>query len=217
MEYYGGFGSLKYDLQSTFPSSLTSNGTAKWSIFNADIASSTATRASASLTVSYSNVDWPFLQTVYGWAAFQYQAWARGEIVIRDQQPQTILLYTESILEFRVDGKSYFGGDFFTFRRAPLVLHLEPGPHTIELRLVRDVRAMGGIGTPTIGVKVEAQLTTSLIEINAERNVISDVINGTLASPYASVAIRNNAQFKMEVSGISSADVMMRLLMIALN
>ena len=90
---------------------------------------SDATSANASLSVAYSNVDWDFLKVVYGWAAVQYQAWARGELHVGGNETQHLVLHTDTILEFWVDDQHYFGGDFYTYRKAPPVLHLQPGSH----------------------------------------------------------------------------------------
>jgi hypothetical protein len=86
---------------------------------------SDATSANASLSVAYSNVDWDFLKVVYGWAAVQYQAWARGELHVGGNETQHLVLHTDTILEFWVDDQHYFGGDFYTYRKAPPVLHLQ--------------------------------------------------------------------------------------------
>jgi predicted esterase len=148
-------------------------------------------------------VDWTFLQAVYGWSALQYQAWARGEILINADKEQTIFLYTDHVLEYAIDGTRHFGGDFYAFRKAPLVLHLTPGRHVIDLRLVRDVRAMGGVGAPTIDVDLELEAVNSTLELGSDRIMISDVVNGRIASPLGSVTVRNNGKHWIQIVGIS--------------
>ncbi|KAF2121254.1 hypothetical protein BDV96DRAFT_563871 [Lophiotrema nucula] len=207
LEYLGGFRDLQYDQDAQFRSSLPVNGTAKWSIAQAKQTTSTPTSANASLTISYSNVDWAFLKIVYGWAAVQYQAWARGEITVLGNETQHVILYTDWILEFWIDDAHYFGGDFFTFRKAPPVLHLEPGTHRIDLRLVRDVRALGGINEPTIDVLLELQQTTGTLELAKPGVLMSDVVDGKLASPVGSVALRNAGQDDIEIVEIRSSNV----------
>jgi hypothetical protein len=207
LEYYGGFASLNYDPESSFPSSLAADGVASWMITRVKESEFDLNHALVSLNVDFPNVDWVALQSVYGWAALQYQAWARGQIEVKSLKPCTVLLYTESILEFYIDGRPYFGGDFYGFRRAPLVLRLTPGIHTIDVRLIRDVRAMGGVGTPEISAKIEAQLTSSLIDVPYQHTIISHVIHGSLASPYASISVRNNGPIQLRISSIWSTDV----------
>lgn len=131
----------------------------------------------------------------------------------------TVTLYTDGILEYAVDGVRTFGGDFYSFRKAPLVLHLKPGKHVIDLRLVRDVRAFGGVGAPTIDANLEARVAPSDptihgseirvspndLEVAGDRVIVSDVVDGRLASPHGTVAVRNNGTGWVEVFAITDA------------
>ncbi|KAF2878201.1 hypothetical protein BDV95DRAFT_556907 [Massariosphaeria phaeospora] len=207
LEYVGGFKQLQYDPDAHFRSSLPSNGAAKWNITQATQVSSSATSANASLSIVYSNVDWDFLKVVYGWAAVQYQAWARGELVVRGNETQHVILHTDAILEYWVDDVHFFGGDFFTFRKAPAVLHLAPGTHKLDLRLVRDVRAFGGILAPTIDVLVDVKQASGTLELAKPGILMSDVVDGRLATPSGSVILRNSGEDDIEIVGIQSADV----------
>ncbi|KAL1795700.1 hypothetical protein ACET3X_005924 [Alternaria dauci] len=202
LEYYGGFRSLRYDPKATFRSSLPTNGTASWNVTQAVRTMSDATSANASLSVAYANVDWDFLKVVYGWAAVQYQAWARGELNIGGNETQHLVLHTDTILEFWVDGQHYFGGDFYTYRKAPPVLHLKPGSHRIDLRLARDVRAFGGILAPSIDVVVDVQKATGSLELAKPGILVSDVIDGKLASSIGSVYLRNTGEEDVEILSI---------------
>ncbi|KAH7089554.1 hypothetical protein FB567DRAFT_590365 [Paraphoma chrysanthemicola] len=202
LEYVGGFRHLSYDSAATFRSSLPTNGSATWNITQAVQVSTSANSANASLSVSYSNVNWDFLKTVYGWAAVQYQAWARGELIVGGNETQHVILHTDAILEYWVDDVHYFGGDFYTFRKAPPVLHLEPGTHRIDLRLVRDVRAFGGILEPTIDVVVDVRQASGTLELVKPGLLLSDVVDGKLASPFASAFLRNSGQEDIEIVDI---------------
>ncbi|KAF2269009.1 hypothetical protein CC78DRAFT_540444 [Lojkania enalia] len=206
LEFLGGFRALEYDQNAQFRSSIPVNGTAKWSVIQAKQTTSTATSANASLSVSYSSVDWDFLKLVYGWAAVQYQAWARGEIIIGGNEIQHVILYTDWILEFWVNDTHYFGGDFFTFRKAPPVLYLTPGTHRIDIRLVRDVRALGGINNPTIDVLVDLQKASGTLELAKPGILMSDVVDGRLASPAGSVVLRNSGEGDVEIVHVQSSD-----------
>jgi hypothetical protein len=137
----------------------------------------------------------------------QYQAWARGNLVVGGNNTQHVILYTDAILEYWVDDVHYFGGDFFTFRKAPPVLHLAPGTHKIELRLVRDVRAFGGILAPTIDVLLHAELATGTLELAKPGMLMSDVVDGKLASPVGSVALRNSGESDIEIVDVQASDV----------
>jgi predicted esterase len=207
LEHLGGFKSLRYKPDATFRSSLPTNGTARWNITEVIQAATSSTSANASLSISYSDVDWEFLKTVYGWASVQYQAWARGELVIHGNETQSVVLHTDSILEYWVDDTHYFGGDYYTFRKAPPVLHLSPGTHRIDLRLVRDVRAFGGILEPTIDVVLDVQKVSGTLELARPGILMSDVIDGKLATPSGSVFLRNSGEHDIEVLGFRAANV----------
>jgi poly(3-hydroxybutyrate) depolymerase len=168
---------------------------------------SDATSANVSLSVAYSNVDWDFLKVVYGWAAVQYQAWARGELIVGGNETQHLILHTDAILEYWVDDQHYFGGDFYTYRKAPPVLHLKPGSHRIDLRLTRDVRAFGGILEPTIDVVVDVQKATGSLELARPGILVSDVIGGKLASSIGSVYLRNSGEEDVEILSIQHSSV----------
>lgn len=120
---------------------------------------------------------------------------------------QHLILYTDAILEFWVDDTHYFGGDFYTYRKAPPVLHLSPGTHRIDIRLVRDVRAFGGILAPTIDVLLHAEQALGTVELAKPGILISDVVDGQLASPWASVFLRNSGEDDVEIMDIRNSNV----------
>ncbi|ORY18022.1 hypothetical protein BCR34DRAFT_596592 [Clohesyomyces aquaticus] len=207
LEYLGGFRALQYDPRAQYRSSLPVNGTAKWAVVNSTKTSDTSSLGKASLSVRYDNVDWEFLKLVYGWAAVQYQAWARGDIVVHGDATQHVILYTSGILEYWLDDAHYFGGDYYSYRRAPPVLHLRPGSHKIDIRLVRDVRAFGGVLEPTIDVVLEAHEVSGTLELAKPGIFISDVVDGSLASSVASMSLRNSGEDDVEVVEIRPSDV----------
>ena len=207
LEYSGGFRNLSYDATVAFRSSLPTSGTASWSTTSAVQTSVSSTSATAALSITFSNVDWEFLKVVYGWAAAQYQGWARGELRVTGETAQHVVLHTDGVLEYWVDDEHYFGGDFYSFRKASPVLHLTPGVHQIDLRLVRDVRAFGGIAEPTINVVVEVQQVSGSLELSKPGILMSDVIDGRLATPIASISLRNSGEEDIEIVEIRPSDV----------
>ena len=207
MENQGGFRCLVYDSQAKYRSSLANGGFTKWSLHGALDLVETPNSFETTLRIGFSDVDWAFLQLVYGWAALQYQAWARGYITVGANEPQIITLSTENILEFWVDENLYFGGDLYAYGRAPLVLQLQPGDHRLDVRLIRDLRAMGGMGEPLIEVKLKAVLSIGDLAIVEEKLIAPDVINGKLAGRLASVPVRNEYHGWINIVGIETLDV----------
>lgn len=207
MEYFGGFRCLSYHERSSYHSSLAANGTIRWSIQRANRIDERPTVSQISLIVDFPKIDWVSLQSIYGWAALQYQAWARGCIIINAEEAQTVVLYSDSILEFWVDDAPYFGGDMYASRRAPLVLRLDPGPHKLDIRLVRDLRSMGGVGEPKIEVTIRCEISNGGIAILKEKLLLPEVVNGVLASNLGSLPLRNEHHNWIEVLAIASMDV----------
>lgn len=206
LEYYGGFRKLEYDEHATFRSSLASNGTVSWSKVNAKVSDpnpASPSQASAEISVSFPDIYGGFLQDVYGWPALQWQGWARGEIRIQSEAVKSLTLSVDKIIEFWIDDKHYFGGDFYGYGRAALSLHLHPGVHRIDVRLVRDVRAMGGIDA-TVDVNLYLRESDGvLMPVTRDDDgpysevLISDIQGGdfgSLASPYTAITLRNDAQ-----------------------
>lgn len=203
LESLGGFRSLQYDPKPRYQSSLAPEGLVSWTSQQAE---ENGDPAVADLTVDFPNIDWGYLRPIDGWASLQYQAWARGRLVIIGDSSQTIVMYTDNVLEFWVDDQPYFGGDFYAFRRAPLVLHLDPGSHKVDVRLIRDLRAMGGVGDPSIHIKLEAQKSDGGLTSTGELT-LPDIFAGKLASQLASISVRNEEQEWIDIQDIKSVDV----------
>ena len=185
---------MHYNKSSTYHSSIGVNATVGWSLQHVDALSQDANFVEAKITFAFPEIDWTFLQSIYGWAALQYQAWARGQIVIHAGQSKTVLLYTDNVLEYTVDGEHYFGGDFYAYRRAPLVLQLTPGVHQLDVRLIRDVRAMGGVGKPLLHVNIKVELSTNDLVVVEDKILLPEIVAGRLVSSLGSVPLRNEGQ-----------------------
>ena len=160
----------------------------------------------ADLTIDFPDIDWEYLRPIYGWASLQYQAWTRGKLIKAGESSQMIVIYTDNVLEFWVDDQPYFVGDFYAFRRAPLVLRLDPGSHQVDVRFIRDVRAMGGVGNPNIRIKLEAQKSSGGLAVTGEP-LLPDLFAGKLASHLASVSVRSEEFELIDVVDIQSLNV----------
>ncbi|KAM5464747.1 hypothetical protein MauCBS54593_006840 [Microsporum audouinii] len=204
LEAYGGFQSLHYDPMANFTSSLGLNGVANWSTASASV-NSTSSQKETILHISLPPDNLTSLQEVYGWDAKQYQAWARGMLTIPETNNSLVALYTDRIWEYRIDNKSYFGGDFFGFRRAPVLLDLTPGNHTVDLRVVRDVRALGAVGEPYIDATLIAHNMPKQLNVDSKSILVADVVDNRLISPYSSVTLHNAMGNSVKVVGIKAA------------
>lgn len=194
LESIGGFHSLDFNKESRFRSTLTANGTIGWTTTIAQV-TSLEDVVNVELQVAFPEIDWTFMQQVYGWAALQWQGWARGYLTITSDEVLSYNLNLERILELRIDDEHYFGGDFYGFHKAPLLLRLSPGRHEIDIRLVRDVRSMGGItSSPSIDARLLLTRTTNALRQDSQVLYPDRVADwkGPLSSSYASVILRND-------------------------
>lgn len=207
LEAFNGFHNLPVDDGAKFSSSLGIGGTVGWSTLE-DASSNDPDGGgpSTELNVAFPAVDWAFQQSVYGWAALQYQAFARGFTTVVGASCK-VAFYTDNVLELAVNNKPLFGGDVYGFRRAPLILKLASGENKIDLRLFRDVRTMGGVGSPSISVRLTVQRCNAVLHVVKKSVVLPDVINGKLTSPYASVIICNETEDRINVVAIRSCNV----------
>lgn len=159
--------------------------------------------------MSFPDIEWQALRDVYGWSALQWQAWARGEIIVRSKTTHVLTLSTRQVLEIWLDGVHYFGGDYFSYERALITLRLRPGVHRLDVRLVRDVRSMGGVGEPHVVVDLNLSARKGGL-LSHGHVVISDYVHfgdassAILASPHGSVVMRNDALEPLVVSGIKA-------------
>ena len=185
-------------MESKFHSPLARNASVQWSRIFCNTSSSKS-EAYVDLFAKFEEVDWEFAQKIYGWSAFQYQAWAKGHIFNHDTVSRTVSLFSEKILELWVNDLHVFGGDFFGFGRAPIVAELRPGLNNVSLRLVREVRSMGGTFPPTIQATLRVQLASRALEIVLDSIVLPDVINRRLCSSYGSIVVRNQAHTSLTI------------------
>ena len=118
-----------------------------------------------------------------------------------------MFVFTDGLLEIWMDGEPYFGGDIYKYRRAPAILKLDPGCHVIDLRLIRDVRSLGGVGEPRIEAVIEFNETSAQLAVDTDSLLTAEVVEGRLVSPLASVGVRNDLGTPAEVLWIKARGV----------
>ncbi|KAK6534290.1 hypothetical protein TWF281_005618 [Arthrobotrys megalospora] len=207
-EPYGGFQALEPDETSVFRSSLARNGTVRWS---ATDASSSQDQSSVFLSISFPDIDWDMMQSAYGWAGLQFQAWARGYF---DFHPRSnaadcsLILHTKQLQEIWIDGEHYFGGDVYGYGKAPIIVHLgtEAKRHIVDVRAVNDIRMFGGRKPPRIDIELAFKCLCDNLSIVEEASVFPDIVSGKSAGRYASIGVRNNGESPLDILEIQSHD-----------
>ncbi|EXJ93516.1 hypothetical protein A1O1_01908 [Capronia coronata CBS 617.96] len=203
IEFHGGIQSLISNEEPLYHSPLTRGANVHWSN-RTFIPIDTKTSTSVELVVDFPEVDWQFAQNVYGWSALQFQGWLKGRIWNADTGVQKVVLYPDNILELWVNEHHVFGGDFYGFQRAPVVVDLPPGLNNISVRLIRDVRSMGGTLPPVVRASLRADLALVPIDISPQSLVMPDVVGGRFCSPLGSITVRNQADSWIEVRQVSA-------------
>ncbi|KAL3459874.1 hypothetical protein BJX64DRAFT_198817 [Aspergillus heterothallicus] len=211
LEYWGGFVNLSYDTKDEYNSPLALGGIVKWHLASPSITNFHADKSKAEVVVSFPEIDWSFLQSIHGWSALQYQAWARGNLILAGSTHRTVAIYTDNVLEVAIGGRRHFGGDFYSYRRAPLIMELPPGEHVIDLRLIRDVRALGGEGDPAINVVFETEIQHEPLTIDERSLLIPETTDQKLGSTWATVNVQSNVGKWAKVLSISSPNATLML------
>jgi hypothetical protein len=217
LEYWGGFSNLPYDEEEEYNSPIAPGGTVKWGLVRSNVTSLRPNQSKTEIVVSFPEVDWDFLQSIYGWSALQYQAWVRGTLHLNGPIDQTVAIFMDGVLEVSIDSRRHFGGDFYSYRRAPLILELAPGDHIIEFRLIRDVRALGGHGVPAVNMVFETQIQHEVLLVDESSLLISETTNRRLGGAWATVNVQSNTAEWVEIICISSPDVSVCLLFLTQN
>ncbi|GAQ09020.1 hypothetical protein ALT_6341 [Aspergillus lentulus] len=181
LESHGGFHSLSFDANASFDSALAVNGSVKW-------------KTARALAHSFAP----------GKARTELNAWARGSLNIGHWAPQSVAIFTSGLLEIVIDGKRHFGGDFYDYGTVPIIIDLSTGDHVVELRLIRDVRASGAIGEPTIVASLAAEIRIEPLSVDKETLLLPDMCRGKLGTPWASINLHNNIADRIAVLAISS-------------
>lgn len=190
---------MTYDDAIVFASSLADGASTTWSRIQASLDNKAHEETVATASFDFVNVNWSALQHAYGWAALQYQAWTRAILTIEGTSYQNIELYVANVLEFWIDDQHYFGGDFYGFGTAPVILSLSPGQHRLDIRLVRDVRAMGGMGRPTIDIEVKARIVDPGVIFDSRRIHVPDILNGVPFGSFIQLRLTNTANETVRV------------------
>ncbi|OAL37884.1 hypothetical protein AYO20_02717 [Fonsecaea nubica] len=190
LEFYGGIQYNTPNGSTCFPSPLARNATVQWARKEYSPRVSNGEH-SLTLSLDFDGIDWEFAQKVYGWSAFQYQAWAKGEIFNWDMVSRVVNVFSDNIIELWINDMHVFGGDFFGFGRIPMLVQLHPGVNNISVRLVREVRSMGGGFPPTIQAGLRIKPASEELAVVTDGLVMPNVVNGRFCTRYGSIPVRN--------------------------
>lgn len=78
----------------------------------------------------------------FGWSIEQYQAWARGILIVN--KPTKVFMQISGVSEYYINGEERYNGDCYSYNTTSHLVHFEKGKYTIDVRMVHDVRVFGG-------------------------------------------------------------------------
>ena len=152
---------------------------------------------------------WSFNRDFFGWTVNQWQAWARGEFDVTDDDAQTTwAVRCANVGEFWVDNKR-FAGDWYGYGERWSRLVLSPGRHTVRVRLASEVRLFGGALPPSLTFVLEFRAVADVLPLQNGR-IVPELINGSLASSPLSLTLFNGAAVQAVASGVAVNDSRVR-------
>ncbi|KAA8913215.1 hypothetical protein FN846DRAFT_772479 [Sphaerosporella brunnea] len=179
-----------------FTSSLAESGAAVWS--SNHYVPNPLTPNAHTITPNFTGTNWTALRGVYGWSALQYSAWSRGELKVCGARK--VRLWLEGATgEVWVGDTQFWGGDWFGYRRAPVVLDLQEGTHEVSVRISGDVRAYGAVEEVGFQLLVEEVKEGGIVFGEV---MVADVVGGLLVGQWASVGVRNEGDDWVEVLAV---------------
>ncbi|KAJ4502437.1 hypothetical protein HRR90_007850 [Exophiala dermatitidis] len=203
VEFYGGIQLLSSSDKALYRSPLTAGATVRWSNRTfATVASDAGT--SVEVAVDFPDVDWQFFQRIYGWSSLQFQGWVKGVIWNADTAFRRVVLQPKNVLELWINDDHVFGGDFYGFQRAPVVVDLRPGSNDISIRLTGDIRSMGGISPPVFRATLSTHVVSAPLGILNHSLVIPDVVSGRFCTHVGSITVSNHANSWVEVRHVTA-------------
>ncbi|RHZ56847.1 hypothetical protein Glove_396g73 [Diversispora epigaea] len=203
LEAYGGFTNFNFSETQTFPSELADNNTVKWSRIGTK-------RDGIVGPIQFENIRWKFNRNSFGWAINQFQMWARGYFELSPditnlkdiknitdiKETIPVLIQFHNIGDFYVDNRRLFG-DWYDYKKSWHVLHLQPGNHVINVRLVNEIRIFGDKIPPDFKFQCQIRKLNEkekVMMILSQTIIVPNLVNGHLAGRFISIGILNTLE-----------------------
>ncbi|EGG22604.1 hypothetical protein DFA_04734 [Cavenderia fasciculata] len=185
LEAYGGIFNIPIGDKSLYPSELGNGGMVGWVSLNSS--------TSGSLSLDWSQfIDWSFLQQVWGWNIWLWYGYAVGTFTAYQSSPYIISCTgtrTYFIRQLSNNTIQEFAGDFYGYGTGQQLLSLESGvTYQFIVRMDSSVRLNQ---SPLGAFTCQLQLAPQPAIVLENQNLVADIVNGQLASPYLTVTIFN--------------------------
>ncbi|EGC40170.1 hypothetical protein DICPUDRAFT_74341 [Dictyostelium purpureum] len=198
LEAYGGIFNILVGDNTKYPSELGTNGVVGWN--------KASSETSGSLSVDWSEyVDWSFLQSVWGWSIWLWYGWAVGSFNV-DTSGTFLISCTGTRTFFIQNGNNKgqiqeFSGDYYGYGVGQQVVQLEQSTtYNLFVRMSSSVRLNQ---SPNSQFSCSLQQVTDQITILQSENLVPDLVNGQLVSPYSSISVINSGLTTIQSIGVS--------------
>ncbi|KYR01215.1 hypothetical protein DLAC_02333 [Tieghemostelium lacteum] len=191
LEAYGGIFNIRIGDNSTYPSELGTGGRVGWT--------QVQTSAPGQFSITFDDqIDWSFYQQVFGWTIWLYYGYAIGQFEITS--PNSYIIDCTGIRTYYIksmqSGQIFeLQGDFYGYGVGQQVIELPVGQYQIFYRIQSSVRLNQ---SPVASFQCTMETAWDQLMVLPSETIMSDIVGGLLASPYASVTIINVSEYPLE-------------------
>ncbi|KAF2071359.1 hypothetical protein CYY_007318 [Polysphondylium violaceum] len=191
LQAYGGIFNIPRADKTLYPSELGNASLVGW------VNAPSTTSASGGVTLSLdwmTIVNWSFLQQIWGWNIWLWYAYAVGDFNV----PTTgtyVVTCTGTTLVYYIQSSSNknliyeFSSDFYAYGTGQQIIDLNSGAYKLYVRMQSSTRlTQSPVGFFTCTM---SQTQTDILVLPTE-TLVSDVVGGNLASPFAAITVINS-------------------------
>jgi len=180
VEAFGGIRRV-HDAYLSIPSDIVNGGSVSWTRVLPDVKTN-----SVNVLFNSSVVNWNLIEGWAGLAGAYLAGWAVGDFNVSDSG--RYLARCSGVSYFSIDNETY-NGDPYNSQLMSVVVELAAGPHTFYVPLN---------GAETVKFACFLDIMNSSY-VSVEDNILPDIVEGDLASPYFSLSMLNTMSNPIEV------------------
>ncbi|EAL65482.1 hypothetical protein DDB_G0283989 [Dictyostelium discoideum AX4] len=192
LKAYGGIFEIPIGDDTMYPSELGTNGVVGWE--------KVQSTSGGYLSIDWSDiVDWSFLQQTWGWSIWLWYGYAIGSFNVENSGSYIIncsgtrQYFIQSTTTTNTNNQIFeFSGDFYGYGTGQQLIHLNQSTtYNLIVRMQSSVRLSQSPNSQFSCSLTPIQNNQYITVLNSE-TLISDLINGELATPFATITIFNN-------------------------
>ncbi|GAM18816.1 hypothetical protein SAMD00019534_019910 [Acytostelium subglobosum LB1] len=190
LDAFGGITGIPRADQTTYPTDITDNGRAGWTHM---------TVPNGVVNINYNEsqgVNWPLIEAWAGSSGSYFAGWALSDFTI--SSPMTVITSCQGTARYYLDNVPMMG-DSYSSGLSYGSATLQPGTHTVRVRIIGSE----GAGFVCTVQGYDAVESAPLLLLNDV--LVSDVVQGSFASKYASFVVLNMMPQPVQVVGATTS------------